>query len=72
MDKFHKMAMLPHFFEQEGLKERTILAFCKTEEQKDEAMSAGANLVGGVEIIKEIEVSHTICVKTVAPIVYVI
>lgn len=58
MEKFQKLALLPNVFEQDGLKERTVLAFCKTQEQKDEAMNAGANLVGGIEIIKEIEVSY--------------
>lgn len=52
------MAILPHIFEQDGLQERTILAFCKTAEQKEEAQLAGADLVGGTEIIKEIEVSR--------------
>lgn len=52
------MAILPHIFEQDGLQERSILAFCKTAEQKEEAQLAGADLVGGVEVIKEIEVSR--------------
>lgn len=52
------MAILPHIFEQDGLQERSILAFCKTVEQKEEAQLAGADLVGGVEVIKEIEVSR--------------
>lgn len=47
--------MLPHGFDQ-GVA-RSILVFCKTQEQKLEAQDAGATLVGGSEIIKEIEVN---------------
>jgi len=55
VDKFHKMAMLPHPFAQDNVPERSVLVFCKTPEQKEAATSAGANLVGGIEIIKDIE-----------------
>ncbi|XP_054268311.1 39S ribosomal protein L1, mitochondrial-like [Macrosteles quadrilineatus] len=55
VDKFKKMAILPHIFEQDDLTERSILVFCKTNEQKEAAMAAGANLVGGSEIIRDVE-----------------
>ncbi|KAG8333112.1 mitochondrial 54S ribosomal protein mrpl1 [Homalodisca vitripennis] len=55
VEKFRKMAILPHVYEQDGLQERSILVFCKTPEQKEAARAAGANLVGGTEIIKDIE-----------------
>uniref|UniRef100_A0A1B6FXW7 39S ribosomal protein L1, mitochondrial n=1 Tax=Cuerna arida TaxID=1464854 RepID=A0A1B6FXW7_9HEMI len=55
VEKFRRMAILPHVYEQDGLQERSILVFCKTPEQKEAAKAAGANLVGGTEIIKDIE-----------------
>jgi ribosomal protein L1 len=57
VEKFKKMAILPHIFEQDGLVDRSILVFCKTNEQKEEAMNAGASLVGGTEIIRDVEVN---------------
>lgn len=47
--------MLPHAFKQDV--DRSILAFCKTPEQKKEALEAGAALVGGIDVIRDIEAS---------------
>lgn len=53
VEKFRRMAMLPHAFQQEV--DRSILAFCKTAEQKKEALEAGATLVGGTDVIRDVE-----------------
>uniref|UniRef100_A0A1B6CAE8 39S ribosomal protein L1, mitochondrial n=1 Tax=Clastoptera arizonana TaxID=38151 RepID=A0A1B6CAE8_9HEMI len=52
-DKFRGMALLPYGFDTST--NRSILVFCKTPEQKLAAQDAGATLVGGTEIIKDIE-----------------
>lgn len=53
VEKFRRMAMLPHAFQQDV--DRSILAFCKTPEQKKDALEAGATLVGGTDIIRDVE-----------------
>lgn len=53
MENFTRMAAMPHkFYHGE---ERTILAFTKTPEMQEEVRMAGAQLVGGLELIKEIQ-----------------
>lgn len=44
-----------HPFEQK--EEKAILALCKTPEEQRNAKGAGADFVGGVELIKQIQVS---------------
>ncbi|XP_036323882.1 39S ribosomal protein L1, mitochondrial [Rhagoletis pomonella] len=52
VDNFQRMAMIPHKFEHG--EERKILVFAKGNEQISEAREAGASLVGGIELIKDI------------------
>lgn len=54
VETFSKLVPIAHKFDQ-GI-ERKILAFCKTKEQIDEALEAGAALAGGSDIIKLITV----------------
>lgn len=54
MDKFTRTAMIPHGFDHG--EDRSILVFCKSPADKEAAEIAGATLVGGTEIIKDIEV----------------
>lgn len=53
VDNFHRMAMIPHKFDHG--ENRQILAFTKNNEHISEAREAGATLVGGVELIKDIQ-----------------
>ena len=54
MDNFNRIVLLPHDF---GYQERkTVVAFCKSEENQQEALDAGADLVGGLELIKKVQV----------------
>ncbi|XP_078040370.1 mitochondrial ribosomal protein L1 isoform X2 [Augochlora pura] len=53
LEKFTNMVETPHPFEQEiG---RTILAFCKKQSDNQDAIAAGADFAGGVELIKQIQ-----------------
>ncbi|XP_055850966.1 39S ribosomal protein L1, mitochondrial [Episyrphus balteatus] len=52
VDNFNRMAMIPHKFDHGD--ERKILAFTKENHLIAEARQAGASLVGGVELIKDI------------------
>ncbi|XP_055905393.1 39S ribosomal protein L1, mitochondrial [Eupeodes corollae] len=52
VDNFNRMAMIPHKFDHGD--ERKILAFTKENDLIAEARQAGASLVGGVELIKDI------------------
>lgn len=52
VDNFNRMAMIPHKFDHGD--ERKILAFTKENNLIAEARQAGASLVGGVELIKDI------------------
>ncbi|XP_065371500.1 large ribosomal subunit protein uL1m [Calliphora vicina] len=52
VDNFQRMAMVPHKFGHG--EERRILVFTKGNEEIVEARKAGATLVGGVELIKDI------------------
>ncbi|KAL5019280.1 hypothetical protein ScPMuIL_005002 [Solemya velum] len=45
--------LLPHHFDDSS--EKTCLVICKTEEDKDKALSLGAKFAGGPEIIKQIQ-----------------
>ncbi|XP_017036969.1 large ribosomal subunit protein uL1m [Drosophila kikkawai] len=52
VDNFQRMAMIPHRFEHG--EERKIIVFTKGNSEVLEAREAGASLVGGVELIKDI------------------
>ncbi|KAG4078033.1 hypothetical protein HA402_002084 [Bradysia odoriphaga] len=53
VDKFQRMAMIPHKFELN--EERNILVLAKGEDLLKEARDAGAALVGGVDVIQNIQ-----------------
>lgn len=55
LDNFHRILLLPHRFDYQP--ERKILALCKTQETQTEAINAGAQAVGGLDLIKRIQVS---------------
>lgn len=57
VEKYHKIIEFPHPYNHG--EDRTILAFCQTNEMMEEARSAGALLVGGKDVIKSIEVNCT-------------
>uniref|UniRef100_A0A0K8V460 39S ribosomal protein L1, mitochondrial n=1 Tax=Bactrocera latifrons TaxID=174628 RepID=A0A0K8V460_BACLA len=52
VDNFQRMAMIPHKFEHG--EDRKILVFTKGNDEISEAREAGATLVGGIELIKDI------------------
>ncbi|XP_067617324.1 large ribosomal subunit protein uL1 [Eurosta solidaginis] len=52
LDNFQRMALIPHKFDHG--EERKILVFTKGNDQVSEAREAGATLVGGIELIKDI------------------
>lgn len=56
VDKYNKIIQLPHPYDHG--EDRTILAFCQTNEMMEEARNAGAMLVGGKDVIKSIEVCN--------------
>lgn len=58
VDKYNKIIQLPHPYDHG--EDRTILAFCQTNEMMEEARNAGAMLVGGKDIIKSIEVCYNL------------
>lgn len=53
MDNFHRIVAIPHKFDHG--EERSLLVFSKTPEMLQDVQNAGAQLVGGVEIIKSIQ-----------------
>ncbi|KAG5864915.1 hypothetical protein JTB14_017006 [Gonioctena quinquepunctata] len=53
VENFSRIAGIPHKFDQG--EERPVLAFGKTSELQKEAVDAGAQLSGGVELIKQIQ-----------------
>nr|SVE74259.1 EOG090X089S [Daphnia barbata] len=53
MDNFARIVLLPHNFEYQPV--RKVLAFCKTQETQEEATKAGADAVGGLDLIKRIQ-----------------
>ena len=53
VDNFHRMALIPHKFDHG--EERTVLAFAKGQENLKAASEAGATLVGGSELVKDIQ-----------------
>lgn len=53
VDNFQRMVAIPHKFEHG--ENRNIIVFAKGQESLKEATDAGATLVGGVELIKEIQ-----------------
>ncbi|XP_030376191.1 uncharacterized protein LOC115625313 [Scaptodrosophila lebanonensis] len=52
VDNFQRMAMIPHKFDHG--EDRKIIVFTKGNDEIAEAREAGASLVGGVELIKDI------------------
>ncbi|KAH8359666.1 hypothetical protein KR093_008240 [Drosophila rubida] len=52
VDNFQRMAMIPHKFDHG--EDRKIIVFTKGNEEIQEARDAGASLVGGIELIKDI------------------
>jgi hypothetical protein len=54
MDNFSRILVLPHRFEYQPI--RKVLAFCKTQETQEEAVKAGVDAVGGLDLIKRIQV----------------
>ncbi|XP_050484382.1 50S ribosomal protein L1 [Bombus huntii] len=54
LDRFTRIINTPHIFTYEKNK-RTVLAFCKNLQEQEDAKNAGADLVGGVELIKRIQ-----------------
>ncbi|XP_050437374.1 50S ribosomal protein L1 [Adelges cooleyi] len=53
VSKYSQIIGLPHPYDHG--EDRTILAFCQSAEMMEEARSAGAMLVGGKDVIKQIE-----------------
>ncbi|XP_018318443.1 uncharacterized protein LOC108732249 isoform X2 [Agrilus planipennis] len=53
LDDFHRVVAMPHKFDMG--EERTVLALAKSPDIQAVARDAGATLVGGVELIKEIQ-----------------
>ncbi|KAJ8954952.1 hypothetical protein NQ318_000382 [Aromia moschata] len=53
IDGFTRIAAVPHKYDHG--EERTVIAFSKTPELQKEAIDAGAQLSGGVELIKQIQ-----------------
>lgn len=53
IDNFQQMAMIPHKFDHG--EDRKILVFAKGQELLNEAQQCGATLVGGAELVKEIQ-----------------
>lgn len=60
VDKYNKIIELPNPYDHG--EDRPILAFCQSNEMMEEARSAGAMLVGGKDIIKNIEVGGFITI----------
>ncbi|XP_012142606.1 mitochondrial ribosomal protein L1 [Megachile rotundata] len=54
VDKFSKNIDMPHVFDT-GKKKLTVLALAKNSKQQDNAVKAGAEYVGGTEVIKQIQ-----------------
>ena len=54
LDNFTRILLLPHQFEFAAPKK--VIAFCKTVETQDTAQAAGADLIGGLDLIKQIQV----------------
>ncbi len=54
LDNFSRIVLLPHSFEFQPI--RKVLAFCKTQETQEEAVKAGADAVGGLDLVKRIQV----------------
>lgn len=54
LDNFSRILLLPHRFDYQPI--RKVMAFCKTQETQDEALNGGADVVGGLDLIKRIQV----------------
>lgn len=74
LDSFSKMIPIYHPFER-GVAEKVILAFCKTPEEMKAAEAAGANKVGGSDLIEDIvkgkfevtDYDHFLATEEIAP-----
>lgn len=55
LDNFTRILVLPHNFDLQPV--RKVLALCQTEEGQKAATEAGAELVGGLDLVKKIQVS---------------
>lgn len=55
LDNFSRILLLPHRFEYQPI--RKVLAFCKTQETQKEATEGGADAVGGLDLVKRIQVN---------------
>ncbi|RZB39391.1 mitochondrial ribosomal protein L1, partial [Asbolus verrucosus] len=53
VDDFNQVVAIPHKFDHG--EERAIIAFSKTAEAQKEALDAGAQLAGGVDLIKQVQ-----------------
>lgn len=56
LDNFYRIAPIPHKFDHG--EERNLLVFAKNLESQKEALDAGAQVVGGAEIIKQLQVGQ--------------
>nr|CAG4645616.1 EOG090X089S [Lynceus sp. MCZ IZ 141354] len=54
LDPFSNMLLYPHLFDKGG-KLPSILYFCKTSEGQEQAINAGAEQAGGMEMVKRIQ-----------------
>ena len=54
LDRFTRIINTPHIFTY-GENQRTVLAFSKNLQEQENAKNAGADLVGGVELIRKIQ-----------------
>lgn len=61
MDNFSRIFLIPHRFEYQPV--RKIMAFCKAQDTQEEAVKGGADAVGGLDLIKRIQVITNRCVK---------
>ena len=55
LDNFTRILLLPHSYNRLAVKK--VVAFCKTEEDLKMAVESGAEMAGGVELIKRVMVS---------------
>nr|CAD7263127.1 unnamed protein product [Timema shepardi] len=58
LDNLNRIVAVPYAFDQG--EERAILALCKTPELQKIALEAGANLAGDLELIKDIQNTHSV------------
>lgn len=56
VDNFTRIVAIPHRFDHG--EDRSVLVFCKEPDLQKKATEAGAQLSGGVELIKQIQNGH--------------